>query len=155
MHTNCQLIVNKFGINSDKFVLMNEIGEVAAAILDTRVVSVINKFEPCIDYIHISDQYSGPKNAEWVLFESTNCHSINNSFNYRDAYQTVLKLPEVKKVMIFSFNRKLNYFQWWLLTNCCHPQLFHLKITLNHPLMYQQVTKWTTRMMEWSMSGVN
>lgn len=55
---------DKYGINSDKFVLMNEIGEVAAAILDARVVSVINKFESCIDYIHISDQYSGPKNPE-------------------------------------------------------------------------------------------
>lgn len=55
---------DKFGYNNDKFVLLNEIGEAATALLDSKVLSVIEKFEDYIDYIHISDQYSGQRLQE-------------------------------------------------------------------------------------------
>ncbi|KAL0274608.1 UNVERIFIED_CONTAM: hypothetical protein PYX00_002704 [Menopon gallinae] len=72
----------KYGVPSN-FSLMSEIGEVAPAMLDARVLFILNKYTDLIDYIHFSDQYSGVKQTE-----DTN----------------VTKLPEVKKVLIFQFN---------------------------------------------------
>lgn len=43
---------------------MNEIGEAAGVILDSKVISMFNKYEDIIDYIHLSDQFSGPRTAE-------------------------------------------------------------------------------------------
>lgn len=45
-------------------VLFNEIGEAASFILDAKVISLLNKYEDLIEYIHISDQYSGVRNTE-------------------------------------------------------------------------------------------
>lgn len=46
------------------FYVMSEISEATSAILDTRVLQAFNKYSQYIDYIHISDQYSGPKQQE-------------------------------------------------------------------------------------------
>ena len=46
------------------FSVMTEIGEAAAAILDQKVVTLINKYSHLIEYMHFSDQYSGPKQTE-------------------------------------------------------------------------------------------
>lgn len=46
------------------FLVMSEIAEASSAILDSRVVQAFNKYAQFIDYIHISDQYSGPKQQE-------------------------------------------------------------------------------------------
>lgn len=55
---------DKFGIGS-LFVIMNELGEVASAVLgDPKVTAVLNKFSGMIDFFHFSDQYSGPKQPE-------------------------------------------------------------------------------------------
>lgn len=72
----------KYGLSSN-FTIMNEIGEVTSAILDNKLLSVLTKYEDYIEYIHFSDQYSGPKQQE----ESQPS-----------------KLPEVKKVLLFGFN---------------------------------------------------
>lgn len=53
----------KFGLPSG-FYVMSEIAEAASAILDTRVLQAFSKFASYIDYIHISDQYSGRKQQE-------------------------------------------------------------------------------------------
>lgn len=53
----------KFGLPSG-FYVMSEIAEAASAILDARVLQAFSKFAPYIDYIHISDQFSGPKQQE-------------------------------------------------------------------------------------------
>jgi len=75
--------VDKYGLSS-QLVLMNEIGEVAGAILgDPKVVAIINKFPALLDYLHFSDQYSGPKQPE-------------------ETQPT--KLPEIQKMLIFGFN---------------------------------------------------
>lgn len=76
--------VEKFGINSDKFFMMNEVGEVPSGILDQKITVAINRFEDLIDYIHISDQYSGPKASDYD--------------------PQPLKMPEVKKVAIVCLN---------------------------------------------------
>lgn len=46
------------------FSVMSEIGEVASAMLDSRIVTVLNKYSDLVDYIHFSDQFSGPKQPE-------------------------------------------------------------------------------------------
>ena len=78
--------VEKFGINSAKFVIMNEIGEVSSFFFDQKITPLINKHEDVIDYIHISDQYSGPKAS--------------------DLDPQPLKLPEVKRIIHIAFNCK-------------------------------------------------
>jgi len=50
----------KVGLGSNVAVL-SEIGEATSAILDSKVVSLLAKFEECLDSIHISDQYTGAK----------------------------------------------------------------------------------------------
>lgn len=73
---------DKYGLPAN-FTVLSEMGEVANAMLDAKVLSVIKRYEECIDYIHMSDQYSGPRLQE-------------------DTQPT--KLPEVKKVLLFGFN---------------------------------------------------
>lgn len=65
------------------FIMMNEIGEAAVAMLDNKLITVLQKYEENIDFIHFSDQFSGPKLQE-------------------DAQLT--KLPDTKKMLIFGFN---------------------------------------------------
>ncbi|CAG2175636.1 unnamed protein product, partial [Oppiella nova] len=73
----------KYGVMGDKFVLLNEIGEAAGVLLDAKVISLLKKYEECIDFIHFTDQYSG----------------------YRLAEDTQpIKLPDVKRMLIFAFN---------------------------------------------------
>lgn len=55
--------VDKFGVPAH-FSLMSEVGEVGPAMLDNRVVAVLNKYADLVDYIHFSDQYSGVKQQE-------------------------------------------------------------------------------------------
>lgn len=46
---------------------MNELGEVASTVLgDPKVTAVLNKFSGMVDFFHFSDQYSGPKQPEYV-----------------------------------------------------------------------------------------
>nr|CAI5843584.1 unnamed protein product [Callosobruchus analis] len=73
---------DKFGIPSN-FNVMGEIAEATAAMLDSKVVAVLNKYPQYVDCIHFSDQFSGPKQAE-------------------DGGS--LKLPETEKVLMFTFN---------------------------------------------------
>lgn len=73
---------DKYGLPAN-FTVLSEMGEVANAMLDQKVLSVIKRYEESIDYIHMSDQYSGPRLQE-------------------DTQPT--KLPEVKKVLLFGFN---------------------------------------------------
>ena len=67
----------------ESFIMMNELGEAASAMLDSKLITVLQKYEENIDFIHFSDQFSGPKLQE-------------------DAQLT--KLPETKKMLIFGFN---------------------------------------------------
>ncbi|XP_014478117.1 PREDICTED: coiled-coil domain-containing protein 47 isoform X2 [Dinoponera quadriceps] len=75
----------KFGLPSG-FCVMSEIAEAASAILDTRVQHLFAKYAPHIDYIHISDQFSGRKQQE-------------------DTAQ--LTMPEVRRVLMVGLNISL------------------------------------------------
>lgn len=72
----------KFGLPPGFFV-MSEIAEAVSAILDARGLQAFNKFAPYLDYIHISDQFSGPKQQEDT---------------------THLTMPEVKRVLLVGLN---------------------------------------------------
>ncbi|XP_054707849.1 PAT complex subunit CCDC47-like [Uloborus diversus] len=74
--------VERHGV-PDSFVMLSELGEAASAMLDGKLVTVLQKYEECIDFIHFSDQFCGPKIQE-------------------DAQLT--KLPDTKKMLIFGFN---------------------------------------------------
>ncbi|XP_076650586.1 PAT complex subunit CCDC47-like isoform X2 [Halictus rubicundus] len=72
----------KFGLPSG-FYVMSEIAEAVSAILDTRVLQAFTKYAQYIDYVHISDQFSGPKQQEDT---------------------TQLTMPEVKRVLLVGLN---------------------------------------------------
>lgn len=74
--------MEKYGVSDTNYVMMNEIGEVAGAILDSKIVSLLNKYPDAIQYIHISDQYSG--------------YRLNE-----DA--PLVKFPDRRRIMMFGF----------------------------------------------------
>lgn len=43
---------------------MSEINEVAAMFMDAKTVTAFNRYSDLIEYVHISDRYSGPKSPE-------------------------------------------------------------------------------------------
>ncbi|XP_011178680.2 PAT complex subunit CCDC47 [Zeugodacus cucurbitae] len=65
------------------FSVLSEIPEATSAILEARVITALNKYQRYIDYIHISDQFSGPIQQE----------DANN-----------LKQPETKCMLMAGFN---------------------------------------------------
>ncbi|KAI5753542.1 hypothetical protein M8J77_001152 [Diaphorina citri] len=76
---------DKFNLPSG-FNVMSEIAEVSSSLIDSKFLTIVNKFSDLIDYIHISDQFSGPKQTEET---------------------TLTKLPDVKKVILFNFNLQM------------------------------------------------
>lgn len=52
----------KYGLTSENYLLINEIGEAASFILDGKICSLLDKNDDIIEYIHISDQFSGFRN---------------------------------------------------------------------------------------------
>lgn len=65
------------------FSVLSELPEATSAVLDSRVISALNKFSHLIDYIHISDQYTGAIQQE---------------------DPSSLKQPDVKKMLLAGFN---------------------------------------------------
>lgn len=55
--------VEKFDL-PPSYQLLSESGEATSALLDKKVCQVLAKFEGIVEYIHISDQFSGPKSQE-------------------------------------------------------------------------------------------
>ncbi|XP_001850592.2 coiled-coil domain-containing protein 47 [Culex quinquefasciatus] len=69
--------------NCPGYSLLSEIAEASSSLLDSRLVAALNKFSHLIEYIHVSDQYSGP-----IQQEDPN----------------TLKQPEVKRILHCGFN---------------------------------------------------
>jgi len=65
------------------FSVLSEIPEATAAMLDSRIITALAKFSNFIDYIHISDQYTGA-----IQQDDPN----------------TLKQPEVKRMLMAGFN---------------------------------------------------
>uniref|UniRef100_W8BR42 PAT complex subunit CCDC47 n=1 Tax=Ceratitis capitata TaxID=7213 RepID=W8BR42_CERCA len=65
------------------FSVLSEIPEATSAMLEARIITALNKYQRYIDYIHISDQFSGPIQQE----------DANN-----------LKQPETKCMLMAGFN---------------------------------------------------
>lgn len=66
------------------FAVLSEIPEASSAMLDSRVSAMLTKYGHLIDYIYVSDQYNGV-----VVQEEPGAQ---------------LKMPEVKKELLFGFN---------------------------------------------------
>lgn len=66
------------------FTVLSEIPEATSAIIDSRIIAVLNKYSQIVDSIHISDQYSGAALQE-------------------DTSQQATK-QEVKKMLIVTYN---------------------------------------------------
>ncbi|XP_052223443.1 PAT complex subunit CCDC47-like isoform X1 [Dreissena polymorpha] len=67
----------------ESFQLQSEIGEATSIVLDKKVCAYLEKYEQQIEYIHISDQYSGAKSQ----------YDENQS-----------KMPDVRPSLVFCFN---------------------------------------------------
>lgn len=46
---------------------MTEINEVAVSFFDAKTVAAFNRYSDLIEYVHISDRYSGSKSPEYVF----------------------------------------------------------------------------------------
>jgi len=71
----------KYGIPSS-FVMYNELGEVPSSLIDSKITTILNKYENLVEFIHLSDQYSGQKLVD----------------------DQPVKSADVKRILIFSFN---------------------------------------------------
>lgn len=76
--------IEKHAFLNDNFVLLNEIGDVTSLVFDNQLLGLLASSPELINFIHISDQFSGPKPGE------------------QDAQPT--KAPTVKRVLTLSFN---------------------------------------------------
>lgn len=70
------------------FNVLSEIPEATSAILETRIITALNKYQSNIDYIYISDQFSGPIQ--------------------QDDTSSSLKRPETKPMLMVGFNLPQN-----------------------------------------------
>ncbi len=73
---------DKYGVPA-RFNVMSEVAEVAAAMFDSKMTAILNKYPDAVDAIHFSDQYTGPKPAD---------------------DQVVTELPAGQKALMFTFN---------------------------------------------------
>lgn len=74
----------KFGL-PETMGLVSEHGEVINSVLDAKVKQVINQYSDLFDYVHISDQYSGPKpysQDEAPVSAPETTKKLTFSFNY-------------------------------------------------------------------------
>ena len=79
-------VQDKYGLPvhvANNYCVNCEIPEVIPAMMDSKMVAVLNKFPDAIDSIHFSDQYSGPKPPD---------------------DQNTVELPAARKALIFTFN---------------------------------------------------
>lgn len=49
------------------FNVMTEVNEVAVSFFDAKTVAAFSKYCDLIEYVHISDRYSGSKSPEYVI----------------------------------------------------------------------------------------
>jgi len=88
---------------SGNYQILSEIGEVSSVIIDTRVADFIDKFPDALEYIHISDQYTGMKlqNGEQPS-SSTSSANTGSAAQQQDALNTSER--SVRRVLIIAFN---------------------------------------------------
>ncbi|CAF0913563.1 unnamed protein product [Adineta steineri] len=94
---------------SGNYQILNEIGEVSSTIIDNRVADFIEKFPDALEYIHISDQYTGMKVQNDTQQPSPNTPNPTNSppttgtaAQQQDALNTSER--SVRRVLIIAFN---------------------------------------------------
>jgi hypothetical protein len=96
--------------NADKrgltgnYQILSEIGEVSSVIIDTKVADFIDKFPDALEYIHISDQYTGMKlqNGEQPSSSSASSTNTGSAAQQQDALNTSER--SVRRVLIIAFN---------------------------------------------------
>ncbi|CAF0984657.1 unnamed protein product [Rotaria sordida] len=100
---------DKRGLNGN-YQILSEIGEVSSSIIDNRVVDFIDKFPDALEYIHISDQYTGMKvqndNQQSSSNSSLNNTNITSNTSNATQQQDALNLSErsVRRILIIAFN---------------------------------------------------
>ncbi|CAF1032819.1 unnamed protein product [Rotaria magnacalcarata] len=96
---------------SGNYQILSEIGEISNVIIDSRVGDFINKFPDALEYIHISDQYTGMK-IQNDNQQSSSSQPSNNGTTVgangvsATQQQDALNLSErsVRRVLIVAFN---------------------------------------------------
>lgn len=82
---------------ANKYVLLNEIGEVPSIVLDKSVCAFLNKYPDMVEYILVSDQYVGYK-AQLNEEQSTNSPTDSQADN------SLSGIPKSRSVLIVCFN---------------------------------------------------
>jgi hypothetical protein len=108
--------IDKRGL-SGNYQILTEIGEATNAIIDNRVLDFIEKFPDALEYIHVSDQYTGTKvqndnqqssSTTTTTASSNSSNNTNTTTNTGSAaqQQDALNTSEraVRRVLIVAFN---------------------------------------------------
>ncbi|CAF1278187.1 unnamed protein product [Adineta ricciae] len=97
---------DKRGLNNGNYQILSEIGEVSSAIIDNRVVDFIEKYPDVLEYIHISDQYTGMKIQNDTQQTSPNTANTTSNAGSAAPQQDALNTSErsVRHVLIIAFN---------------------------------------------------
>ncbi|XKL60437.1 hypothetical protein PGB90_007494 [Kerria lacca] len=68
--------------------IMSEINEVAAMFMDAKTVTAFNRYSDLIEYVHISDRYSGPKSPD---------DNPNKPLEYKRMFLVGFSIPDTGK----------------------------------------------------------
>jgi hypothetical protein len=110
--------VDKYGLESSKYVLLNEISEIPNLILDSRVCAFLNKYSDLLDYLIVSDQHVGMKSATQQGQDDQTVQPVNQSTGEVD-----VGLPNAKSNMILCFSVPGKGSLYWIFSYW--PQAFH------------------------------
>jgi len=108
--SNSSFSSGDYSLNSttaSKYVLLNEIGEIPNAVLDTRVCAFLNKYPDMVEYILISDQYVGYKvqvNEEQPTSTSTTSNESSPSALLATQQSSSMGLPKSRCMLVLCLN---------------------------------------------------
>ncbi|CAF4605941.1 unnamed protein product, partial [Rotaria sp. Silwood2] len=93
---------DKKGLSAN-YQILSELGEVSSAIIDTKVADFMDKFPDAVEYIHISDQYTGMKGQNGDQ-QSSSAPQTNTgtAAQQQDALNTSER--SIRRVLIIAFN---------------------------------------------------
>jgi hypothetical protein len=103
------------------FSVLSEIPEATSAIIDSRIIAVLNKYSQIFESIHISDQYSGPivqddgsqqmikQEVKRMLIVTYNFSEKTDIDDLRQLMQLVIYL--IEKLKRFKLSREVRIFR--------------------------------------------
>jgi hypothetical protein len=88
----------------NKYMLLNEVGEVPNIILDSNVCKFLTKYPDMIEYLMISDQYVGYKVQSGDESQQASTPTTSATANATDASNDSIGIPKSRAILILCLN---------------------------------------------------